>query len=230
MYLFKTRKHDRHMRRYKGIFRTNAVLTMGLALPLAISATFSLQGAVCVIAGMFAATLPVMVLASLVGEKIPVWLRTPVYGLCAVALLIPVQMWLTSLLPVVIDSIGVYFPIIAVNTVMLYRCERVVELHKGVFKTLSDAFRHLLGFALVMIIAASLRELLGNGTLWGIPISGITFKLGGLLIPFGGCIVVAFMAAGAKFFGRLSGAALYRSDLRQREYAEEFGDEFSDFN
>lgn len=228
MYLYKTRKHDRHMRHYEGFIRDNSVLTMGLALPFAISATYSLQAAVCVIIGMVVVTLPVMLLSNILGKIMPSWVRIPIYVLIAIGLLIPTQMLLSAAFPTEMSSLGIYFPIIAVNTLMIHRSEKA-GVRRTMPAVLLDAVMNLLGFSVVMLLAATLREAFGNGTLWDGSL-GIGFKLSGLLIPFGGCLVVAFMAAGAKFLGRFWRFMLYQSDLRQKNYpAPGFEDEEFDY-
>ncbi|TCL42806.1 Rnf-Nqr domain containing protein [Harryflintia acetispora] len=226
MYLQRTRKHNRLVRRFSGLFFDNPVLSLGLALPLAISATNSLQGAFCVMIGMWATTLPVMLFSSLppVRRFLPLWARFPVYVLLAVAILIPVELRLSPIYPVVLNSLGVYFPIIAVNTIMLYRCEHV-GVRCGVLHTLIDGVLHLLGFSVVMALLACVRELFGYGSVWGIPVTGITFKLSGLLIPFSGCILLAFLAAGSRYIGRLWRVRNYRADLRDGQTPAEGEDE-----
>lgn len=213
MYLVKLRRHNRRVRRFSGLLTGNPVLSFGLAMPFAIAAAFSLQAAFCIFAGIAVVTLPMMLISALVGRFIPSWLRYPLFSLGAAALLIPLEGFLTGLFPAVVNSIGFYFPVISVNTLMLVHCER--EAEQGSFpKALLHALLQLGGLLAVLGCCGAIREAFGNGTLWGITLPGLTYRLKGLLIPFGGCIVTAMLAAATKYLGRLLRGSLYLSDLR----------------
>lgn len=202
------------MHRFSGLLTGNPVLSLGLALPFAIAATFSLQASFCILTGLVAVTLPLMLLSSLVGRFLPSWLRPLLFSLCAAALLIPLESFLTGLFPTVLNSLGLYFPIIAVNTLMFYHCEKEAELSNPL-RALLHALLQLSGLAVILFSCGAIREIFGNGSLWGIPLPSFSYRLGGLLIPFGGCILAAFLAAAAKYFGRLLRVSLYVSDLNR---------------
>ena len=51
------------------------------------------------------------------------------------------------------------------------------------------------GFAAVVIPLSALREMLGSGTLWNIPLPFITFRFSGLSAVFGGFILLGFAMA-----------------------------------
>lgn len=215
MFLHKTRKHYRSLRRFAGLLTDNPVLTLGLALPFVIGATFSLQAAVCVLIGTACSMLPMMLLASLIRGRLPGWACTPIFAIGSMLILIPVGDTLARLFPVTLNSMGIYFPIIAVSTLTLYSCDRRAIRGKPLL-ALRTALLELAGFAVVILSTACVRELFGNGTLWGVEIPAVSFQIDGLLIPFGGFFVVAFIAAATKYFGRLIRTAQYRADVRHR--------------
>lgn len=213
MFLLKTRKHHNRVRRLPGLITENPVLALGLALPFVIAASYSLRAALCVFTGMVVATLPTVLLASLTGSRLPAFIRTPVYALCAMALLLPAEALLTAHFPVILDSLGVYFPVLAVNTLLMHLCEKE-ELWGHPLAALRRTGLALAGFGAVMGIVACVRELFGAGTLWGMPVSWTSWRIDALLFPFGGLIVIAFLAAGCRAIGRLLRGALYQSDQR----------------
>ncbi len=214
MYLNKIRQHSRRVHRFSGLLTGNPVLSLGLALPFAIASTVSLQAAFCIFVGIAAVTLPMMLLSALAGRFLPTWLRFPLFSLCAAGLLIPLESFLTGLFPVVLNSIGLYFPIIAVNTLLLFHCEKEAERGRPL-QALLHALLQLSGLAVVLLLCGAIREAFGNGSLWGISLPFLSYRLGGLLIPFGGCIVAAMLAAAARYLGRLLRISLYRSDLKK---------------
>lgn len=214
MFLLKTRKHHNRVRRLPGLVTENPVLTLGLALPFVIVVSYSLQGALCIFIGMAAATLPTALLASLIGGRLPAFVRTPLWALCAMALLLPVESLLTAYFPVILNSLGVYFPILAVNTLLMHLCDRE-ELWGHPLAALRRTLLALAGFGVVMGVVACIRELFGAGTLWGVPMPWISWRISALLLPFGGLIVIAFLAAGSRALGRRLRGALYQSDQRR---------------
>lgn len=225
MYLNKIRRYSRRVYRFSGLLTGNPVLSFGLALPFAIASTVSLQAAFCIFIGIAAVTLPMMLVSALVGRFLPGWLRPALFSLCAAGLLIPLESFLTGLFPAVLNSLGLYFPIIAVNTLLLLHCEKEAE-NGSLSQALLHALLQLGGLAVVLLLCGTIREAFGSGTLWGIPLPFLSYRLSGLLIPFGGCIVAALLAAAAKYLGRLLRASLYRSDLKK--YAQEIYEKAQD--
>ncbi len=61
-------------------------------------------------------------------------------------------------------SLGIFLPLIVTNCVILARAESFAS-RQPVTAALIDGLAHGLGFAAVLILLGSIRELLGNGTL-----------------------------------------------------------------
>lgn len=74
---------------------------------------------------------------------------------------------------------------------------------------LVDAAAYSLGFALAMCLIAFFRELLGAGSLWGVPVP-LPFKAEGVQIAFAGFIAVALLSALVRFLRRTALAFSYR--------------------
>jgi len=66
-------------------------------------------------------------------------------------------------------SLGPYIPLIIVNCVIICRCE-VCASKQGVVTAASDAIGQSLGFALGLASIAAVREIIGNGSLFGMEI------------------------------------------------------------
>ena len=62
-----------------------------------------------------------------------------------------------------------------------------------------DLLCSVIGFMWVICLVGALRELLGNGTLWNMPVLEDS-TIPGLLLPFSGFIVIGFIAAGFQKF------------------------------
>lgn len=213
------RKYRRILHKTEGIFYKNPVLACGLALPLAVVPTTSLNSAVALIVAMFIVYLPTLLLASLIGERLPRWLRTAVYPLVAAVLLLPSRLAVRSFSPTIFDTLGVYFSLICVSTLIIYGVERVIVMKKP-----GDAFRfglwNWVGFSLVILLVSFFRELIGGGTLWGFPMKFIKAPMPGLLVAFFGFILLGFLAALAKLVHRGLNFFLLRAALPHEERAE----------
>ena len=64
-------------------------------------------------------------------------------------------------------QLGPYVPLIIVNCIIISRCE-ICASKQGMFTAVADAVGVSLGFALAMASIASVREILGSGTWFGL--------------------------------------------------------------
>lgn len=100
-------------------------------------------------------------------------------------------------------------PILSVNTILLTLCARYERPADRPVMALVDAAAYSLGFALAMCLIAFFRELLGAGSLWGVPVP-LPFKAEGVQIAFAGFIAVALLSALVRFLRRAALVFSYR--------------------
>ncbi|MFC1682864.1 Rnf-Nqr domain containing protein, partial [Candidatus Zixiibacteriota bacterium] len=87
--------------------------------------------------------------------------------------------------------LGLFIPLIVVNCIILGRAEAFASRY-SVLLSLADGLGMGLGFTLALIILGSVRELLGNGTIFGVLVFGSGFEPAlVMLLPPG-----AFLALG----------------------------------
>jgi electron transport complex protein RnfE len=118
-----------------------------------------------------------------------------------------VQMFMHAFLPSLYASLGIFLPLIVVNCIILARAEAFASkntvLHSAV-----DGVGMGVGFTLALTLIGGIRELFGNGTIFGVSVFGSSFQPMLLLIlPAGGVIVyglllAAFNAVGMRASGR----------------------------
>jgi len=89
----------------------------------------------------------------------------------------------------IFDSLGVYFSLICVNSLLIYTVEKV-QLQKP-SQALGFALRQWLGATLVAFVCGAIRELSATGSLWGFPVLQNTpriptaqMALGGFFAPW----------------------------------------------
>lgn len=124
--------------------------------------------------------------------------RVALYVIFGVAIIFPTMYVTNRLFPNMSANFGVYLPLMAVNSLIALHCERVA-VKNDVKTSLIDAVSSSLSYGVVAIIVGLLRELLGNGTIWGHSLN-IPFRLPAFLMPFSGMLLMGFLAAGLKAF------------------------------
>ncbi len=138
------------------------------------------------------------VLASLLLKNVRRYWRVALYTLFGVIIIFPIMHLTGRLFSGISANFGVYLPLMAVNSLIALHCERVA-VKNDVKNSFIDAVSASLSYGVVTIVVGFLRELLGNGSIWGISLNS-PIKIPAFLMPFGGLIILGFLAAGLKAF------------------------------
>lgn len=175
------------------LFFKNPVLVCGLVIGQLAAGCANLQNAAALSVTYFFVVVPVLVLASLIGKKLPEWAKIVFYMLVAAAMLVPAYFICGSFSATIFDSAGIYPALLAVSTVPVVYSHKFAE-RQSVSKAFFNGVFLALGFALTAIILGAARELFGSGSLWGYKIAESSFPA--VKLPFWGFILLGFMAAG----------------------------------
>ncbi len=124
--------------------------------------------------------------------------RVALYAVLGVSIIFPTMYVTNRLFPNMSANFGVYLPLMAVNSLIALHCERVA-VKNDVKTSFIDALSASLSYGVVAIIVGFLRELLANGTIWGHNLN-LPIHLPAFLMPFGGLLLMGFLAAGLKAF------------------------------
>lgn len=209
MQLTKIRKTHGIYRKTEGLFGKNAVLVMGLGLPFIIIAANTLKNAAAISVATFCAVLPAVLVGTLTLRSVPQWIRYMLVTATALVGAYLSRFLIRGISPEIFDSLGIYLPLLAVNSLVINRGVTHAENHTCLQNLLSGAL-YSGGFALVAFVMAAVRELLGNGTLWGVTV--FTATVPAALTVFSGFILLAFLGAGVRALHRLIMAISYRLD------------------
>lgn len=150
-----------------GIFAENPTfrLMLGMCPTLAITTAAS-QGI-----GMGLATTFVLMgsnlVISLLRKIIPNKVRIPCFVIVIATFVSIIQMLIKAFLPSLDASLGIYIPLIVVNCIIFARAESYAFYNKPL-QSLIDGLGMGLGFTLSLTFLASFREIIGNGTFFGI--------------------------------------------------------------
>ena len=107
------------------------------------------------------------VFVSLLRKIIPDKVRIPAFVLIIATFVTVVQMVLKKFMPDLYDSLGVFLPLIVVNCIILARAESFASHNKVGYSALDGLFMGL-GFTAALTLMGAFREILGNGTFFGI--------------------------------------------------------------
>ena len=150
MKLTHARKYEKILRKTRGIFYKNPLLSLGLALPLAVIPSYNLIATTAVSLSMLICFVPAVLLASLIGKRIASPWQVVVYPLVSCLLLIPTRILLVTLFPMIQDTLGIYLSLVCVNSLLMYATGKASEQKPG--QALGFALRLWLGASLVAFV------------------------------------------------------------------------------
>ena len=182
-------------RLYNGVVKENPtlILMLGMCPTLAVS-TRALNGI-----GMGLSTTAVLILSniviSLLRKAIPDQVRLPAYIVVVASLVTVTELLIEAYLPSLYDALGIYIPLIVVNCIILGRAEAYASKNPPLLSAF-DGLGIGLGFTIALALAGALRELLGNGTLFGAQVLPESIPPIGIFIqPPGAFLVIALIIA-----------------------------------
>lgn len=129
-------------------------------------------------------------------KKVKSYFRMPVYAVLGMLINLPVFMFFAKFTPNEALNVGIFLPLLAVNSLIALHCERFAVKNK-MKDTFVDAISAAAGYAFVLLLVGTAREILGSGTIYSIDLH-LPVQLSGLLMPFGGLLLVGFLAAAVK--------------------------------
>ena len=184
-----------------GIIRENPVLRLVLGCCSALAVTTTVSGAV----GMGLAMTFVLVCSNIVisalRKVIPAKVHLPCYIVIIATFVTVVQMVLQAFIPDLYKALGVYLALIVVNCIILGRAEMFASKNP-VLPSIVDGLGMGVGFTAALLAMGIIRELLGAGTVFGIPLlSNFMDPIIIFLLPPGGFFVFGILIAIA---GKLS--------------------------
>lgn len=182
----------------QGFLVKNPILVQVIGLCPAVAASADIIVSAVLSAHVLILLLLCESIASLFLKKLPRSVRVGIYFLIGLSLCTATTYYAEEYRPELLQHAGVYLPLMAASSVVALRSETFAVKHS--FRlSFVDAFANGLGTTLVLVLTGFVRGLLGNGQIGHIRVLE-TAPLRGLAMPFGGFIVLGFMAAFLKWF------------------------------
>ncbi|RCX16276.1 electron transport complex protein RnfE [Anaerobacterium chartisolvens] len=154
-----------------GIIDENPSLRLVLGMCPALAVTTSAANGL----GMGASTAAVLIgsnlAVSLLRKFIPQKVRIPAYVTIIAGFVTIVQMLLKAYLPAIDKALGIFIPLIVVNCIILARAEAFAAKNKPV-AAIADGLGMGIGFTAALVVMGGVREILGNGSFFGVQLFG----------------------------------------------------------
>ena len=149
----------------QGLWKNNPALVQILGLCPTLAVTTSATNAL----GLGIATTAVLMMSnlaiSLVRSWVPNEIRIPVYVMIIAALVTCVQLLMNAYLFELYQTLGIFIALIVTNCIIIGRAEAFANRNPPLL-ALFDGLMMGLGFTLVLLLLGSVREILGQGTLF----------------------------------------------------------------
>jgi len=177
----------------KGLWRENPVFVQVLGMCPMLAVTNSAVNALA----MAGATLFVLLASSFLVSSLSRWIPKPVrissYVIIIATFVTVIDFSLQALVPKVHKELGAFVPLIVVNCMILGRQEAFAAKHP-VRLAVVDALGMGLGFFIALLALGSVREILGAGKLFGLPLFGPNFEPWVIMIlPPGGFLTLGLV-------------------------------------
>lgn len=148
----------------RGMFKENPIFILMLGLCPTLAVTTQVINGI----GMGVATMFVLVgsnlVISLIRKIVPDTVRIPVFIVVIACFVTIIDLCLQAFAPSVADALGIFIPLIVVNCIILGRAEAFASKNRP-FPSILDGIGMALGFTLALLTLATIREVLGSGTI-----------------------------------------------------------------
>ncbi|CAH2214265.1 electron transport complex subunit RsxE [Tepidibacter aestuarii] len=178
-----------------GIINENPVFVQVLGMCPTLGVTTSAENGL----GMGLATTAVLICANLVisllRKLIPSKIRIPAFIVVIATFVTLVGMVLKAYVPALDKKLGLFIPLIVVNCLILARAESFASKN-GPVASIVDGIGMGLGFTASLTLLGLVRELFGNGTIFGHLVLGSAYKPALIMIlPPGAFLALGLLLA-----------------------------------
>ncbi len=180
----------------RGVWRENPVLVQLLGLCPALAVTNTVANSLAMGLATFFVLMGSSLLVSSLKGVIPHEVRISAYILIIATFVTIADMVLAAVVPDIHKALGAFIALIVVNCMILGRQEAFAS-KRPVGRALLDAAGTGVGFVVAMLLMGTVREVLGNGSLLGVPVLGSGYEPWVVMIlPPGGFFTLGFILLG----------------------------------
>lgn len=197
---------------YKGLFDENPIFRLALSLCPALAVTTSAFDALTMGLSVLFVITTNNIVVSLTRKFINPKVRVPVYITSIATIVTVLQLVLQAYFPLLYKSLGIYLSLIVVFAIILARAEVFASKNK-VIPSMFDGLGMGCGFTIAMLLIGIIREILGNGTVFGITILGSWYNPALIMIlPPGAFILIGYVIGAIKLYDERKENRMNRSE------------------
>ena len=175
-----------------GILKENPIFVLVLGMcPTLATTTSAINGMAMGLATTFVlicSNMGISLLKNLIPDKV----RIPAFIVVIATFVTVVQLVMQAYLPGIYEVLGLFIPLIVVNCIVLGRAEAFAA-NNNVGLSALDGIGMGLGFTLALTLLGAVRELLGTGGVFGLPIFGEQYAMLIFVLEPGAFICLAYL-------------------------------------
>lgn len=177
-----------------GVIRENPIMVLLLGMcPTLATTSSAINGMSMGLATMFVLICSNAAI-SLLKNLIPDMVRIPAYIVVIASFVTIIEMIMNAYVPALVDSLGIFLPLIVVNCIVLGRAEAFAS-RNSVVSSVFDGAGMGLGFTLSLTVLGALRELMGTGKIFSLDIYPEQFGSLIFVLAPGAFIVLGYLIA-----------------------------------
>lgn len=174
-----------------GLLRDNTVLSAGMIISPVIICTDTLKNSMALIYAFTIITFLTVLAVHFIPKKLPYAIKVILSAMIGSLIYIPIKHMTLEIYPEAIEGTGIYFPLIAVNSLIVYQSHN--RFSKMKFKELvGNLIFYILGFDAVMLLSGFIRELFAYGTINN-QVVNMEILISGVSEPFCGFIILGVL-------------------------------------
>jgi len=164
-----------------GILPENPIYRQLLGMCPTLAVTGNMNAAMTMVGATAFVLISANLIVSLIRGLLRPHLRILVFTLTIATFVTIADRFLAAFMFQMSKELGPYVPLIIVNCIIISRCE-ICASKQGVGTAFADALGMSLGFGVALASIASVREVLGSGTWFGLPVLPATWPGWGVLV------------------------------------------------
>jgi len=186
----------------QGVLPENPVYRQLLGMCPTLAVTGAMEPAMTMAAATAFVLISANVMISLIRRLLRPHLRILVFTLTIATFVTIADRLLAAYLYSMSKQLGPYVPLIIVNCLIISRCE-ICSSKQGVIVAIADGVGMSIGFALALASIATVREVLGSGTWFGLPVLPADWPGWGIMVlPPGAFLTLGLLLGIAEWIGR----------------------------
>lgn len=179
----------------RGLWSNNAIFKLVLGMCPTLAVTTTAKNGL----GMGLATTSVLLCSNMaisaLRHLIPAKVRIPAFIVIIATFVSVAQLVMEAYAFELYQALGIFIPLIVVNCLILGRAEAFAS-RQPLLQSAADGAGMGLGFTLALVMLGAIRELLGSGQVFGMPVPGLnTHPMLLMILPPGAFLALGFLLA-----------------------------------